>query len=415
MHTISVEDANLFYLLFADDLTLFSNTVIGLQRLIDRLSDYCNQWKLTVNIDKTKIMVFRRGGPLSRTEKWFYNGSQIETVSYFKYLGVTFSSSGNWSRNNVTMGERGLRALNYIRSINIKLTSLPVNALCTMFDSMVIPAMTYGGEIWGFGECTGIERVQVKFGKLLLGLPDSVPNCVPGIELGRSDIKCILLQKAITYWIKLKAMDSSRYPFKCYQLQLRWVQQERDCWALKIKKKLLYGIGMGEVWLFGAGNTNIFLKHFKQRISNIKNQEMLGKVQETSMLRIYKLIKTNFGEEPYIRKAKTVCIRKSLAKLRGSGLYINVHIGRRQNIPYEERVCVNCSKCIEDEYHVLFECPLYNNIRNRFIPRYYTFHPNQHKMVNLMTTESEIILNNLGKFVMYMQRIRDEYLDWTSI
>ena len=414
MHTIPVEDAHLFYLLFADDLTLFSNTVIGLQRSIDRLHAYCNKWGLTVNTDKTKVMVFRRGGVLKRTEKWYYNGNPINVVPYFKYLGVTFSSSGGWARNNTLMGEQGKRALNYIRSVKLKLNSIPYEALCTMFDSMVAPAMTYGSEVWGFGDFSNVENVQTKFCKLVLGVPNTVPNCVPCAELGRNHVRCTVYMKIINYWFRVMDMSYTRYPRKCYELQLKWVEQGVDCWALKVKT-LLNSIGMGEVWLFGIGNKNEFLKCFKQRITDINNQEMLTKIQDTDMLRVYKRIKLTAGKEPYLSKASSVHIRRSLAKVRANGLYINVHIGRRHGVPYNERYCIHCAKLIEDEYHVLFICPLYNNIRHRFIPDCFATDPSTNKMVTLLKSESAYTINNLGRFIFYMERIRNEYIDLTSV
>ena len=91
---IHVGMLRLFHLLFADDLILFSYNAIGLQRLLNDLSTYAAKWKLKVNIDKTKVMVFRKAGGLRRYEKWFYNGRRISVVSNFSYLGVKFSSSG---------------------------------------------------------------------------------------------------------------------------------------------------------------------------------------------------------------------------------------------------------------------------------------------------------------------------------
>ena len=41
-------------LMYADDLVLMSHTEIGLQGLIDKLSDYCKRWKMKVNIEKKK-------------------------------------------------------------------------------------------------------------------------------------------------------------------------------------------------------------------------------------------------------------------------------------------------------------------------------------------------------------------------
>ena len=62
----------LFILLFADDITLISTTPAGLQHQLNCLSFCCDNLKLEVNIDKTKIMVFRKGGYLSKSENWVF-------------------------------------------------------------------------------------------------------------------------------------------------------------------------------------------------------------------------------------------------------------------------------------------------------------------------------------------------------
>jgi hypothetical protein len=64
----------LFILLFADDIALLSDTALGLQNQINIMNETCKRLYLNVNIDKTKVMVFRKGGYLGRNEKWFLNG-----------------------------------------------------------------------------------------------------------------------------------------------------------------------------------------------------------------------------------------------------------------------------------------------------------------------------------------------------
>ena len=54
------------------------------------LQEFGNAFKLIVNVTKTKVLVFKEGGRLSKVEKWFYNNSQIETVNGFSYVGVVF-------------------------------------------------------------------------------------------------------------------------------------------------------------------------------------------------------------------------------------------------------------------------------------------------------------------------------------
>ena len=49
-------------MLLADDAVLLSEDAQGLQQMLDSLHGYCNKWSLTVNVDKTKILVFREEG-----------------------------------------------------------------------------------------------------------------------------------------------------------------------------------------------------------------------------------------------------------------------------------------------------------------------------------------------------------------
>ena len=59
--TFTVEDLKLFILLFADDAVLISYTLEGLQSLLNQLHSYCDKWGISVNVDKTVVMVFKAG------------------------------------------------------------------------------------------------------------------------------------------------------------------------------------------------------------------------------------------------------------------------------------------------------------------------------------------------------------------
>lgn len=63
---LDVNMFKMFMLLYADDIVLFANSASELQDGLDLMSDYCKRWKLKINISKTKVMIFRNGGMLSR-------------------------------------------------------------------------------------------------------------------------------------------------------------------------------------------------------------------------------------------------------------------------------------------------------------------------------------------------------------
>ena len=78
-------------LLFADDIALISDTMKGLQSQLKILEKFCEMYKMIVNVVKTKVMVFRLGGRLRANEKIFYNGSKLEIVNGFQYVGLLFT------------------------------------------------------------------------------------------------------------------------------------------------------------------------------------------------------------------------------------------------------------------------------------------------------------------------------------
>ena len=93
-HGVSLGPAEieLFLLLFADDLALLSSTVVGLQNQLNVLQEATQRLGLTANLDKSKVVPFRKGGFLGAREKWGFNGNKLEVVNSYKYLGLTFST-----------------------------------------------------------------------------------------------------------------------------------------------------------------------------------------------------------------------------------------------------------------------------------------------------------------------------------
>ena len=55
-----LHDTEVKFLLYADDLVLLSSTEKGLQQNLALVEDFCQNWTLTVNLKKTKIMIFQK-------------------------------------------------------------------------------------------------------------------------------------------------------------------------------------------------------------------------------------------------------------------------------------------------------------------------------------------------------------------
>ena len=64
---------NLFLLMYADDTVIFSENVEDLQNLINSVNVIANDHGLYVNLNKTKIVVFRSRGNVKPEERWSLN------------------------------------------------------------------------------------------------------------------------------------------------------------------------------------------------------------------------------------------------------------------------------------------------------------------------------------------------------
>ena len=119
---IDIDMFKMFMLLYADDIVIFANSAEELQQSLDVLLNYCNRWKLTVNVSKTKVMVFRKGGMLPRNMAFFYNGERIEIVKEFKYLGMVFTTGGAFSEAQNTLAGQAQKAIFKLNKYLYKVT-----------------------------------------------------------------------------------------------------------------------------------------------------------------------------------------------------------------------------------------------------------------------------------------------------
>ena len=101
-----------------------------------------------------------------------------------------------------------------------------------------------------------------------------------------------------------------------------------------------------------------------------------------------------------------------MTRLRVSSHRLNIEAGRwsrPQITAREERKCLICNK-LEDEYHFLFECALYDSERNSHIKLYFRRRPNMAKAVELLRSTNKSILNNLAFFIYKSFQIRNEVM-----
>ncbi len=73
----ALADVHVWLLLFANDLAMASKSKVGLQQQLHVLQQFCVERGLTMNMKKTKVMVFNSVDPC---QEFVYEGDAIKHV-----------------------------------------------------------------------------------------------------------------------------------------------------------------------------------------------------------------------------------------------------------------------------------------------------------------------------------------------
>ena len=149
-----------------------------------------------------------------------------------------------------------------------------------------------------------------------------------------------------------------------------------------------------------VGDEALFLREFTLRLQDIARQNWRADLESSTKFSTYSEFKSLLNPETYLKIIKNYFIRKQLAKLRTSNHDLMIEKGRHHGTEVANRTCEQCDmQRVEDEYHFLLECPKYDDLRRKYLPRHYVNYPNRYKFLNLISTESDIALQTLSLFV----------------
>ena len=148
-----------------------------------------------------------------------YSNVNIEIVKEFNYLGVIFSRTGTFRACKKHLSEKATKAM-YEVIRKGRAHNLSISCQLDLFDKLVKPILLYGCEIWGFGNNDIVEKVHLKFCKLILRLKSSTPSCMVYGELGRFPIELDIKLRMISFWARTLIGKDSKLSAVSYKLLL---------------------------------------------------------------------------------------------------------------------------------------------------------------------------------------------------
>ena len=343
-------------LIWADDILLLAKSESGLSNMLNTLKKYTENNGMSINVDKTKVMVFNKNGRHIR-KSFRYGKDKIESTRQYKYLGFLITPSGEINSGLKDLKDRALRAFIKVKKkMGLLFQKFPMVSI-KLFETLVRPILLYASDFWGILKLpknNPVENIHYMFCKHLLGVQKKqTTNIGVLLELGEIPLNLFAKKMAIKNWERISLQkNANNLVMKSYGFAI----EETLDWPHLIKNKLAE-IGMMQSF---EGGSKIHKKAFT-RMRDIFHQEAFAEInKETSKLRTYKLIKGEIGLETYLTTVNNTKNRKSLTKFRLSNHTLMIEKGRHQNIEKHLRFCPFCPNRIEDEMHFLLECQCFS-------------------------------------------------------
>ena len=252
-------------------------------------------------------------------------------------------------------------------------------------------------------EC--IEKVHLLACKRFLGVPLKTPNKMVYGELGRYPLFINSSVRWLKYWFRLLEMDPQRLPKQAYTMLALQGQNGKTCWATEVRE-LLFRTGFGYVWLNqGVNDVSCFLKAFKQRLFDMFVGEWSSTIRNKERYVLYNVVTDGFGKASYMQDIDIYCFRVALSQLRLGVLPINNNMNRYGENP-RASMCPFCKSQIEDEKHFLFSCPMYLDIRIRFLGR-----TDSRQIFSMIEGKDKEMSRSVAKYIFHSMKRRKILMD----
>lgn len=343
-------------LLYADDLVIFAETPESLQLMINRIKAYCEQWNLAVNLDKSKIMVFKGNSKIARSEKWYWGSDVISIVKEYKYLGIWITPRMNKSKHFEEKYKQAVRILGSTWRTFMGNKEIATSTKYHIFQSVIRSVICYAGQTWGYNQYDEVEKVQKYFLKRLFNLPMNTPDYMLYVETGLAPLHLYTFKLHADYICKIMAHDPNRITRKIaeiiYEKKVLYIRKWME---LSEENDVEIRLRMDNIQ---AWKDQIYELMAKMDTNNWKRN--IFKAETSNHRNVYISLNHNLGINGYFQDKYPTHLISAIFKARGELLKLNY-------IPHIETSSTICNLCnlnrVEDSLHFIGECPMLKEIR----------------------------------------------------
>ncbi|XP_023227703.1 uncharacterized protein LOC111628194 [Centruroides sculpturatus] len=303
---------------------------------------------MSLNIMKSKVVVFRNGGKLAKLDKWWFRNDVIQIVSQYKYLGVVFRFNGKFKYHIQTVKKNAFvktdKVIQMCRSAKLR----NLKDCLRIFNSIVKSSMLYASEVWGY-QYDELDPVLVNFIKKLFGLSRCTPNYLIFMECSLLPLSFTLLNKCLNWTFRTIALDEKRWSRIC----LCYVLNKKDFLWSKSLREICVNNGINFEELLNKHDSCSILKlnYFDNFILDLNQR-----VNASSYNDWYKHLNKSFFDCPLYNNNFSFNIGATVMQIRCNSLNF------LQN--YRREICMYCKDDqLLDAFHVIAKCSKLEKIR----------------------------------------------------
>jgi len=340
-------------LMYADDLVLLSTCPHELQSMIDAFELYCDTWGLSVNLDKSKILIFREGPRVARALSWTFKNSPIEITNEYNYLGILLNYNLSFSKHLEAKLCSAKNAINATWSRLLLNVKVDVASKIKVFNAACRAILFYGAQIWGFSEYEVVEKLLRFFIKKIFFLPSNTPNYLLNLDTGLNALYISTLSMHFSFLRKVFSMPDTRLP----KILAMEVIDKRIFWAARWLR-LYDDAGLSFSFSFDVASLKNDHAFIVQSELERKKQEVLLLARSSSRHDLYSQL--NFNIAPTLLYEVPTLHFSYFLKARGGLLALNANPFTRNS----SNLCTICNLQVDETtFHFIGICPIYNNFR----------------------------------------------------
>lgn len=209
----TAQHLRLSLLIYADDTALLADSEADLQALLACAESWCDAHGMSISTIKSEVVVFnnaRAGTRRHQHARVFVHGKQLPVKDAFKYLGVWFHCNKGVGHHVQKAANRGKAA---IAGMNRRMGDLAVGSnvylSLDLYQSLVLPAMLYGCEVWG---------------SALLGCADPATSTLMPEKVHRNFVKFTLRMRSKTKaWVAFREAGMFPLQYTCLHRMLTFL------------------------------------------------------------------------------------------------------------------------------------------------------------------------------------------------